>query len=145
MASTVLVPIDTLEESSWREVLPVAVDHARQHDSTLHLATVLEQMQMNLAGLPSADVINQARRDEAARQLAEVAAAMVPADVAHEQHVEIGRVHTEILRLAETLGADLIIMASHRPALRTYLMGAHAAHVVRHARCSVFVVRPDGY
>ena len=38
-------------------------------------------------------------------------------------------------------GADLLIIASHRPGLQDYFLGSTAAHVVRHAACSVHVIR----
>ena len=37
--------------------------------------------------------------------------------------------------------AELVIIASHRPDITTYLLGSNAAAVVRHADCSVLVVR----
>ncbi|MDH3475684.1 MAG: universal stress protein [Rhodospirillales bacterium] len=37
--------------------------------------------------------------------------------------------------------ADLIITGSHKPNVSDYLLGSNAARVVRHASCSVFVVR----
>ena len=43
--------------------------------------------------------------------------------------------------LAGEIGVDLIAMASHRPALKDYLIGPNAARVVRHADVSVLVVR----
>lgn len=46
-----------------------------------------------------------------------------------------------ILDFAETAGSDLIILASHRPAMSDYLLGSTAHQVVRHAKCSVHVVR----
>ncbi|MEH6453053.1 MAG: universal stress protein [Psychromonas sp.] len=36
---------------------------------------------------------------------------------------------------------DLIIMASHRPGMQDLLLGSTASQVVRHASCSVHVVR----
>ena len=41
----------------------------------------------------------------------------------------------------EAAGAELIVMASHRPELRDYLIGPNAARVMRHADASVLVVR----
>ena len=41
----------------------------------------------------------------------------------------------------EAYKPDLIVMASHRPELKDYLIGPNAARVVRHADCSVQVVR----
>ncbi len=37
----------------------------------------------------------------------------------------------------------MIIIASHRPDITTYLLGSNAAAVVRHAECSVLVWRAD--
>ncbi len=46
-----------------------------------------------------------------------------------------------ILDWAEVNKPDLIIMASHRPGMQDLLLGSTAAHVVRHSRCAVHVVR----
>ena len=46
-----------------------------------------------------------------------------------------------ILELAKKIPAHMIIIASHRPDITTYLLGSNAAAVVRHAECSVLVVR----
>ena len=42
---------------------------------------------------------------------------------------------------AKEKNADMIIIASHRPGLQDYFLGSTAAKVVRHATCSVLVVR----
>lgn len=47
----------------------------------------------------------------------------------------------ELMAAAEENGADLIMVASHKPGLSTYFIGSTAAKVVRHAQCSVLVVR----
>ncbi len=46
-----------------------------------------------------------------------------------------------ILEEAERLGADAIVLGSHRPGLGDYLIGSTAARVVRHAQCTVIVER----
>jgi universal stress protein G len=55
--------------------------------------------------------------------------------------VRQGGIYHEVLEEAKTYHADLIVMSSHRPAMRTYFLGSNAGHVVRYARCSVLVVR----
>ncbi|NJN06070.1 MAG: universal stress protein [Rhodobacteraceae bacterium] len=65
----------------------------------------------------------------------------VPKGVTAVKHVETGSVYRCILEAAENIGADLIVMASHRPEMSDYLVGANASRVVRHARVSVLVVR----
>jgi nucleotide-binding universal stress UspA family protein len=55
--------------------------------------------------------------------------------------VRQGGIYHEILEEASSIHADLIVMTSHRPAMRTYFLGSNAGHVVRYAKCSVLVVR----
>jgi nucleotide-binding universal stress UspA family protein len=55
--------------------------------------------------------------------------------------VRQGGIYHEILEEAAAFNADLIVMTSHRPAMRTYVLGSNACHVVRYAKCSVLVVR----
>ena len=58
-----------------------------------------------------------------------------------QTHAISGTPKDQILKLAESINADLIIIASHRPDISTYLLGSNAAVVVRHAKCPVLVVR----
>ncbi len=52
-----------------------------------------------------------------------------------------GHAATEINSYAEREGVDCIVIASHKPELVDYLLGSTAARVVRHAPCSVHVIR----
>lgn len=52
-----------------------------------------------------------------------------------------GHAGRTILDEAAERGADCIIVASHRPGMQDYLLGSTAAQVVRHAACTVMVVR----
>ena len=55
--------------------------------------------------------------------------------------IRAGGVYHEVLAEAEESKADLIVCGSHWPTLATYLIGSHATNIVRHAMCSVLVVR----
>ncbi len=46
-----------------------------------------------------------------------------------------------ITEYAEKINADCIIVGSHKPGLRDYFLGSTAARIVRHAPCSVHVLR----
>ena len=46
-----------------------------------------------------------------------------------------------ILEWATENDADCIIISSHRPGMQDYFLGSTAARVVRHATCSVHVIR----
>jgi nucleotide-binding universal stress UspA family protein len=59
-----------------------------------------------------------------------------------EAHARLGRPDAEIVRLADELGAGLIVLGSRGLGpLRRALMGSVSDSVVRHAHCPVLVVR----
>lgn len=53
----------------------------------------------------------------------------------------LGSAGNEILEEAARIGADAIVVGSHKPGLTDYLIGSTAARVVRHAPCTVVVER----
>ena len=139
MYKNILIPIDVAEESSWQIALPAAIDEARRVNATLHVLSVAPEVPPQLAFLP-ADYGSKMTAN-ATEKLAAVVKAQVPDDVSVQQHVRQGSIYKEILKAAKELSADLIVMASHRPEFEDFLLGANAARVVRHAGCSVLVVR----
>lgn len=52
-----------------------------------------------------------------------------------------GRAGITIVEYARKHGIEIIIISSHRPDLSDYLLGSTASRVVRHAQCSVLVLR----
>jgi nucleotide-binding universal stress UspA family protein len=69
---------------------------------------------------------------------------VVPADpaVAYEHHVVMGDPATEIIQLARSEGADLIVMGTHgRTGLTRLMMGSVAEAVVRRAPCPVLTLK----
>ena len=76
-----------------------------------------------------------------AAELESWSAEHVPDEVAAEVHPAHGTIYDEIMRLADKLDRDTIVMTAHRPERRDYPLGPKAARVVRHARQSVLVTR----
>ena len=69
---------------------------------------------------------------------------MRPADsqVRCSHRMATGKPAIEIIRVAEEVGADMIVMSTHgRSGLPRMLMGSVAEDVVRHAHCLVVVVK----
>ena len=89
----------------------------------------------------SADYPLQQWKDDAAKQLEEIAAKMIPREMLAGVIVENGTVYREIVEAAKDLNIDDIVMGAHRPSLSDYLLGPNSARVARHAGCSVTVVR----
>lgn len=79
--------------------------------------------------------------ERARRQLAEIVAAAGKGAADVQQGLRSGSITHEIIGAAKARGADLIVTTSRRPEMRDYPIGANAAQVVRHAPCSVLVLR----
>lgn len=137
----ILFPVDLRDESSWRHALPVAVEEARNHQAELHIVMVLPDVDVYLPAVRLPKDYNRRRLQEGAKDLEAFARERVPEDVPYTCTVKSGTVYREILKAAQEADADLVVMASHRPSLRDFLLGPNAARVVRHARCSVLIVR----
>ncbi|MEO1190834.1 MAG: universal stress protein [Pseudomonadota bacterium] len=52
-----------------------------------------------------------------------------------------GTVYEQVLLVAEEIGAEQIVIGAHRPGLADFLIGPNTARIVRHAKCSVNVIR----
>lgn len=137
---TILVPIDIAEIESAEAALVLARDAAKAYGARLVLLNVLEQVPGYVASqLPKSfhdDALVDARK-----RLEEVAGRHGLAGSA-EIVVRDGHPSTEILEYARQVAANLIVIASHDPGIADYFLGSVAARVVRHAHCSVLVVRP---
>lgn len=55
--------------------------------------------------------------------------------------VSTGRAYDEVLRAADAAGSSLIVVGAHKADLADYLIGPNSSRIVRHAKCSVYVVR----
>ena len=140
MFKTILVPVDLADPEHYADALETAGLFARQYGATLRLVTVLPVMPSVVADYVPADAHGQIVED-ARTQLNGILADLDLGSGKGEAEVREGPVYHEILEDAEANNADLIVMGSHRPAMATYLLGSNAARIVRHAPCSVMVLR----
>ncbi len=60
-------------------------------------------------------------------------------------NIRNGTVHREIMEEAKRINADAIVMMATKPGFRNYFISSTAERVVRHAVCSVFVIRLIDY
>ncbi len=135
--------VDLEEESSWQQALPTAVDYAGHAGAKLHVLTIVpdEMLKMTVvAQLIPEDYEDKLIKD-AKRRLAEIVEGQAADDLEIEPVVRLGSVYKEALRFARDVEAGLIVMGAHKPELKDYLLGSNAAQIVRHAPCSVWVVR----
>lgn len=141
MYRNILLAVDLNEEGSWKKALPTAVDIAKASGAALHVVTVVPDFGMSVVKGFFPDDFKDKTLSEAGERLGAFCAEHVPKDLDVTHGIAYGRVYEEVLRVADERGVDLIILASHRPELSDYLLGPNAARIVRHAACSVLVVR----
>ena len=144
----ILLATDGSEEAQL--ALSTAVDQANSTNSELHLVTVgpwnpdpsyatheislrwetYEQASEAISKEVQEILDNQVRKIEEA------------GGSVQEAHLRRGRKDQEIVRVAEEIGAGLIIIGSRgQGGVRRTLMGSVSDSVVRHAHCPVLVVR----
>src|ERR1700716_1344205 len=117
MFKSILVPIDLADTDLAKPAIATAATLSQTWSGSVRLLKVLPMTPIMVAGESG---IEPSRVSSVVRQ---------------------GGIYHEILEEAAALHADLIVMTSHRPAMRTYFLGSNAGHVVRYAKCSVLVVR----
>jgi nucleotide-binding universal stress UspA family protein len=140
MFKTILVPVDLGEVEAARPAIDKAVELAKGADSSLRLIYVRTIVPVTyMEFMPPA--FDEEQQADAEKRLADLAAGVkLPAERVSAV-VRLGSVYNEVLDEAEKTGTDLIVIGSHRPTMATYLLGSNASTIVRHARCSVLVVR----
>ena len=140
MFRSILVPVDLSELEIVRPALDKAIAMAGMTGASLHLVYVRSILPVTFMEYvpPSFDMEQQ---DDCEKRINELAATLPMAREKITTRVRMGAIYNEVLAEAEATDTDLIVVGSHRPAMSTYLLGSNAATIVRHAPCSVLVVR----
>jgi universal stress protein F len=136
MYKHILVPIDVHHGDVGEHILRVA-RFLVGDTGRISILTVLEPVPSYVANYIPEGQLDKSR--EEARQKLEALARYV--GVTAEVFLRAGNAANGILEEAEAQGCDAIIIGSHRPDYRDYLIGSTAARVVRHAQCTVVVER----
>ncbi|MCP4786311.1 MAG: universal stress protein [Fuerstiella sp.] len=135
--SRIVVPIDFSGES------PHAIENAVKiagDASKLHLVHVLLPLDSVSPGVLLGDISDESRREKVTRKLTELAAEHGVSDATVT--VLLGTPGLVIADYAKDQKADLIIVPSHGyHGFKRMFLGSVAERVIRHAECSVLVLR----
>ncbi len=137
--TTILLATDGSREAELAAT--TAADLAKSTGSELHVVHVGELRPTFLAQTEAepAQLEREAREllDEQVRKVEGAGSTTV-----EEAHLRLGRADEEIVDLAHSIGAGLIVMGSRgHGRIRRALMGSVSDSVVRHAPCPVTIVR----
>lgn len=139
MFKNILVPIDVSQSDSGELGLKAAASLAGKSTKLILLNVIGDVPNLVANQLPAnyAELAQSSAREE----LEKLASSHGLASGEYEVQTAQGQVYHEILSVAESSGCDLIVVSSHQPGPADYLLGSTAAKVVRHALCSVLVIR----
>jgi nucleotide-binding universal stress UspA family protein len=141
MFQKILVAIDGSEISKLS--LQMAIDEAKAWNAELHAIYVIETGMLSSVPVDNTlEVIYSLLENEGARIMEESQKSASEAGITLETHIKQGHAGNEILKLAEGMGADLIVLGSHgKSEIDRLLIGSVTTYVVRHSSITTLVVR----
>lgn len=136
----ILLPIDLTEPEMIKRATDQAHALAKAFDCDLRLINVQSLLPVAFLDYVAEDFDAQARKG-LEQEIVAVAKSIDYAPERISTTVQFGPVYQTVLADADAWGADLIVLCSHRPGMDRFLIGSTASAIVRHAKCSVWVVR----
>lgn len=139
MYNTIMVPVDLSHIDRLGRSLDTARDMARIYDAEVCYVAVAPTAPTDIAQSENEfrEKLEQFAAEQASTHgISARARALASTD-------PVGEVNDRLLEAIPEVGADLVVMASHVPGIadHLHLMSSNAAHLVKHADVSVFVVR----
>jgi nucleotide-binding universal stress UspA family protein len=140
MFHRIILAVDLADPSPTPKGLAQALDLATSSGGELRLVNVQPLLPATFMEYVPADFDEE--QEKRARGALDAIVAKIDMPKARlSSTVVSGGVYHELLREAAEWRADVIVVGSHRPVMSDYLLGSNAKTIVRHAPCSVLVVR----
>ncbi|HFP9200426.1 TPA: universal stress protein [Raoultella ornithinolytica] len=143
MYKNILVPVDVFEIGLADKALSHAQFLAQSASGQIHLVHVnpLFSPQLTRGFISDARKMEDYLVKNSEEKLAELAKKSILPESDIHIHVRSGNIRDEVIKLADELQADVVIIGSRNPNIQTHLLGSEAASIVRYAHVPVFVVR----
>lgn len=139
MFHSILLAVDLEDAAGAEKLADAAARLAAQDSAKLHVINVIPDMGMSIVGAAFSAQHSGEVLKASEKALVAFAAKCLPEGT--KAHIARGTIYDQIIKSAEKLGCDMIVVGAHSPELRDYLVGPNAARIVRHAKQSVLVVR----
>lgn len=137
MFKKIMIPVDLKHTAQLDKALHVAASLARNEGAELHAVGVTLSGPTEIARTPGE--FAEKLEDYAHSQADALGVPIQPhARISHDMTVDLDDV---LMRTADDIDADLVVMASHVPGLAEYVFASNAGHLASHASISVLVVR----
>jgi nucleotide-binding universal stress UspA family protein len=140
MYKRIVLAVDLADPTPSPKGLPEAVELAKMGGGELRLVNVQPVIPATFMEYVPVDFdVEQEKR--AKEGLSEILGRVDLPTERKSAATRAGGIYHELLQEASDWDADLIVVGSHRPVMSDYLLGSNAKTIVRHAQCSVLVVR----
>ncbi|MCL9775122.1 universal stress protein [Vibrio methylphosphonaticus] len=144
MYKQILVPVDLNDKGFSDKAVEIAVWHAKHSNAEIHLLNVLPGIHMSMVATYFPKDAAAKMKSDVKAQLKAFADQHIDDEVIFKVHVAEGKPYATILDFAERLGADLIVMPSHkRSKIDKVVLGSVASKVVQNSPINVLVVKPQ--
>src|SRR5271154_3791014 len=140
MYRRLVLAVDLADSEAAPKGLAQAVELATAGGGELRLVNVQPVIPATFMEYVPVDFDEEQEKRAKASLDAILARVALPAD-RKSAATRAGGIYHELLQEASEWDADLIVVGSHRPVMSDYLLGSNAKTIVRHAQCSVLVVR----
>jgi nucleotide-binding universal stress UspA family protein len=140
--TTILLATDGSKEAEL--AASTAADLSERTDSELHIIHVGVVPLVYHPERHGGYHINYEKAESQARELLEAQVEKIKETgvTVTQAHLKMGKADEEIVELAESMGVGLIVMGTRgQGRIRRALMGSVSESVVRHAHCTVTIVR----
>jgi nucleotide-binding universal stress UspA family protein len=142
MYSNLIIAVDMAHPEQIPHLVKAAVNLSSDITTPHYHVVYVDETHIHQAMYPQIDEAQykEARKELKRKLKAEIATAL-PEGADFECHVRAGTAHEQILEESRQIKADAIVMMARRPGLASYFVGSNAERVVRHAKCTVLVLR----
>ena len=142
MYNKVLIPMDLEHEDMFPKAVALAQQLIGDEAGEIHGVYVDQNLVHHGNFSLSEETIKQAQEDMK-KQVKSLFKKYVPEHLRGKCRVRGGVVYDTVLEEADKVKPEAIIVAAGRPGFSSYLLGSNAEKILRHAHCSVFVIRDE--
>lgn len=137
MFNHIMAPVDLAHTDQLKRALEVTAEEAKHHGAKVTFVSATSTQPSAVAHSPEEFRGKLADFAETQGRQNDYEAAS-HALVLHDQAVDLD---DALLKAVEELGADLVIMASHKPSIANYFWSSNGGAIAGHSGASVMIVR----
>lgn len=141
MFKTILLPLDLGDEAEAKHLFGAASSLAKTMDARLHVLTVVPAFSMPMVASFFPEDFEKTAIAHSHDELEKFVAAHDAAGQVDSKIIGHGSVYKEVVRVAHETQCDVIVLGPGSKDTGDFLLGHNAARVMRHASCSVVLLR----